>query len=43
MPKDFINGLEVSGLGLLGVFGVLIVFYILVILLGRIKVKEEEE
>ena len=29
------NGLKVSGLGLLGVFGVLIIFYIVLVLLGR--------
>jgi len=42
LSPDFINGLRVTGLGLLGVFGVLIVFYVLVALLGRIKAKEEE-
>ncbi len=42
MTQDFMNGLKVSGLGLLGVFGVLIIFYIVVVLLGRIKPKEEE-
>ena len=37
------QGLRVSGLGLLGVFSVLIVFYIMVLLLDRIKDVEEEE
>jgi len=37
------QGLKISGVGLLGVFGVLIVFYVIVILLGRIKEKEEEQ
>lgn len=36
------HGLRVTGLGLLGVFGVLIIFYIVVVLLGKIKAKEEE-
>ena len=36
------HGLRVTGLGLLGVFRVLIIFYIVVVLLGRIKAKEEE-
>lgn len=42
MASDFIKGLEISGLGLLGVFGVLIIFYVIVVLLGRIKEKEEK-
>jgi len=42
MSENIINGLKISGLGLLGVFGVLIIFYIIVILLGKIKAKEEE-
>jgi Na+-transporting methylmalonyl-CoA/oxaloacetate decarboxylase gamma subunit len=37
------QGLRVSGLGLLGVFSVLIIFYIAVLLLDRIKDKQEEE
>ena len=37
------HGLRVTGLGLLGVFGVLIIFYIVVVLLGRIKAKEENK
>ena len=36
------HGLIVTGLGLLGVFGFLIIFYIVVVLLGMIKAKEEE-
>mgnify|MGYP001022795000 CR=1 FL=1 len=42
MTENIINGLRISGLGLLGVFGVLLIFYVIVILLGRIKAKEEE-
>jgi hypothetical protein len=37
------QGLRVSGLGLLGVFSVLIIFYIAVLLLDRIKDKKEDE
>jgi Na+-transporting methylmalonyl-CoA/oxaloacetate decarboxylase gamma subunit len=37
------KGLRVSGLGLLGVFSVLIIFYIAVLLLDRIKDKQEKE
>ncbi len=37
------QGLEVTLFGLLGVFGVLIAFYILVILLGKIPEREESE
>ena len=37
------QGLRVSGMGLLGVFSVLIIFYIMVLLLDRIKDKKEEE
>ena len=36
------EGLRVSGLGLLGVFCVLIVFYGVILLLDRIKDKPEE-
>jgi len=42
MTENIINGLRISGLGLLGVFSVLLIFYVVVILLGRIKAKEEE-
>ena len=37
------QGLRVSGLGLLGVFSVLIIFYIMVVLLDRIQDKPEED
>lgn len=37
------QGLKVTLFGLLGVFGVLIAFYILVILLGKIPEREESE
>ena len=36
-------GLEVSGLGLVGVFSALILFYVIVVLLDRIKDKPSEE
>lgn len=36
------QGLEVSGLGLAGVFAALIAFYILIIVLGKIPVKKEQ-
>lgn len=34
------KGLEVTGYGLLGVFGALVAFYIIVILLGKIPEKK---
>ena len=37
------EGLRVSGLGLLGVFSVLIIFYVIIVLLDRIKEKPEAE
>lgn len=37
------HGLEISGWGLLGVFGVLLVFYVIVILLDKIPEKVEKE
>ena len=37
------QGLEVTFFGLLGVFGALIAFYIIVILLGKIPEKNNEE
>ncbi len=37
------EGLRVSGFGLLGVFSVLIVFYVVIILLDKIKEKPEAE
>lgn len=37
------NGLEVTVLGLAGVFGALIAFYLIVILLGKIPVKKTDE
>jgi len=39
---DVQNGLSVSGLGLLGVFSVLVVFYFIIVLLDRIKVKKDD-
>lgn len=46
MSQEVINnlwmGLGVTGLGLLGVFGVLIVFYIIVVLLAKIPEKQTE-
>jgi hypothetical protein len=41
--QDVLLGLEVSGLGLVGVFSALILFYIIVVLLDRIKEKPSEE
>lgn len=38
--EDVLLGLEVSGLGLLGVFSALVLFYIIVVLLDRIREKE---
>ncbi|MCX7773422.1 MAG: hypothetical protein N2376_09965 [Clostridia bacterium] len=40
--KRLYSGLEVTGYGLLGVFGVLLVFYLVVLLLRRIPEKENE-
>ncbi len=40
---DVMLGLEVSGLGLLGVFSALVLFYVIVVLLDRIKDKPSEE
>lgn len=37
-----LQGLEVTGLGLLGVFGALVAFYIIVILLGKVHDKKTE-
>lgn len=37
-----LQGLEVTGLGLAGVFGALIAFYIIVILLGKIPIKNNQ-
>ena len=42
MIVDLQNGLKVSGLGLLGVFSVLFIFYIVVLLLDKIPVKAKE-
>jgi Na+-transporting methylmalonyl-CoA/oxaloacetate decarboxylase gamma subunit len=39
----FGQGLEVTLWGLAGVFSVLLLFYIVVILLGKLKDKEEKE
>lgn len=36
-------GLQVTGWGLLGVFGVLLLFYVVMILLDKIEDKEEEQ
>lgn len=43
MTPDLINGLKISAVGLAGVFAVLIIFYVIVVLLGRIKEPGEEE
>lgn len=40
--KLFWQGLEVAGFGLAGVFGALIAFYVIVILLGKIPEKNNE-
>ncbi len=37
------QGLEVSALGLAGVFAALIAFYILIVILGKIPVKNTEQ
>ncbi len=39
---DVLAGLNVAGLGLLGVFSVLIVFYFIVVLLDRIRVRDND-
>jgi hypothetical protein len=39
---NFMKGLEVTGYGLLGVFAVLILFYIVVVVLGRIPERNNE-
>ncbi len=36
-------GLEITLFGLAGVFGVLLIFYFVILLLGKIKVKESSE
>ena len=36
MSTTFLQGLEIMGYGLLGVFGALVAFYFCVILLGKI-------
>ena len=41
--ENFMTGLEVSGLGLLGVFSALVLFYIIVVLLDRIKEKPDPD
>lgn len=43
MNENILQGLRISGLGLLGVFGVLLVFYVIAILLDKIPEKSEEE
>lgn len=42
MTENILQGLKVSGLGLLGVFGVLLVFYAIILLLDRIPERNEE-
>ncbi|NLE24724.1 MAG: hypothetical protein GX625_05165 [Clostridiaceae bacterium] len=37
------HGLEVTAFGLAGVFAALIAFYILIIVLGKIPVKQEQD
>ncbi len=39
---DVLNGLWVSGLGLLGDFSVLVVFYFIIVFLDHIKVKTDD-
>lgn len=43
MNEIIAKGLEVSGIGLLGVFGVLLVFYVIAVLFVRIPEKSPEE
>lgn len=40
---DFVKGLEISGLSLLGVFGALLVFYVVVLLLDKIPEKNASD
>lgn len=42
MITKLLQGLEVTGFGLLGVFGVLVAFYLIVILLGKIPERDSE-
>ena len=42
MSTTFMQGLEVMGYGLLGVFGALVALYFAVILLGKIPEHKEE-
>lgn len=43
MAENLMEGLRISGLGLLGVFGVLLVFYVITLLLDRIPEKNAED
>ncbi len=42
MITKLLQGLEVTGFGLLGVFGVLVAFYLIVVLLGKIPERKSE-
>ncbi len=42
LEQRLLEGLRVSGLGLLGVFSVLIIFYVVILLLDKIKEKPQE-
>ena len=42
MITKLLQGLEVTGFGLLGVFGVLVAFYLVVVLLGKIPERHSE-
>lgn len=41
--NNLIEGLKITGLGLLGVFGVLIIFYFMVLLLYKLPEDQPEE
>ncbi|MGI6050407.1 MAG: OadG family protein [Acetivibrionales bacterium] len=43
LKELLLQGLEVTGLGLAGVFGALIAFYIMIVLLAKIPVKNTNE
>lgn len=43
LQEKLMHGLDVTLWGLVGVFSVLLVFYIVVVLLDKIKEKNEEE
>lgn len=43
MEERLTQGLIISGLGLLGVFGVLLIFYVIALFLDKIPEKSEED